>query len=32
MDTAYLAYVAGDWKREQEALKKDGQITFLPSN
>jgi len=26
MDTAYLAYVAGDWKREQEALKKDGQI------
>ncbi len=26
MDTAYLSYVAGDWKREQEALKKDGQI------
>ena len=26
MDTAYLNYVAGDWKREQEALKKDGQI------
>jgi hypothetical protein len=26
MDTAYLTYVAGDWKREQEALKKDGQI------
>ncbi len=26
MDTAYLKYVAGDWKREQEALKKDGQI------
>lgn len=25
MDTAYLNYVAGDWKREQEALKKDGQ-------
>jgi len=26
MDTAYLNYVAGDWKRENEALKKDGQI------
>ncbi len=26
MDTAYLNYVAGDWKREQEALKRDGQI------
>ena len=26
MDTAYLSYIAGDWKREQEALKKDGQI------
>jgi len=26
MDTAYLNYVAGDWKRQQEALKKDGQI------
>ncbi|MCA1589144.1 MAG: hypothetical protein LC734_01890 [Acidobacteria bacterium] len=26
MDTAYLNYVAGDWKREQEALKKDRQI------
>ena len=26
MDVAYLNYVAGDWKREQEALKKDGQI------
>lgn len=26
MDTAYLNYVAGDWKREQEALKKEGQI------
>ncbi len=26
MDTAYLNYVAGDWKREQEALKKDGQV------
>lgn len=26
METAYLKYVAGDWKREQEALKKDGQI------
>jgi hypothetical protein len=26
MDTAYLKYVASDWKREQEALKKDGQI------
>jgi hypothetical protein len=25
MDTAYLNYIAGDWKREQEALKKDGQ-------
>jgi hypothetical protein len=25
-ETAYLNYVAGDWKREQEALKKDGQI------
>jgi len=25
METAYLNYVAGDWKREQEALKKDGQ-------
>ncbi|HEY6122594.1 MAG TPA: hypothetical protein VIV66_21745, partial [Pyrinomonadaceae bacterium] len=22
---AYLNYIAGDWKREQEALKKDGQ-------
>jgi hypothetical protein len=26
MDTAYLNYLAGDWKRENEALKKDGQI------
>ena len=26
METAYLNYVAADWKREQEALKKDGQI------
>ncbi|PYS72708.1 MAG: hypothetical protein DMF69_06970 [Acidobacteria bacterium] len=26
MENAYLNYVAGDWKREQEALKKDGQI------
>lgn len=26
METAYLNYIAGDWKREQEALKKDGQI------
>jgi len=26
METAYLNYVAGAWKREQEALKKDGQI------
>ncbi len=26
METAYLNYVAGDWKREEEALKKDGQI------
>jgi len=26
METAYLNHIAGDWKREQEALKKDGQI------
>jgi len=26
METAYLKYVADGWKREQEALKKDGQI------
>ncbi len=26
METAYLNYVAGAWKAEQEALKKDGQI------
>src|SRR4029453_15161717 len=26
METAYLNYVASEWKREQEALKKDGQI------
>ena len=26
MDTAYLNYIAGDWKRQEEALKKDGQI------
>jgi len=25
MENAYLNYVAGEWKREQEALKKDGQ-------
>lgn len=24
MDTAYLGYLANDWKREQEALKKEG--------
>ena len=24
MDTAYLNYIANDWKREQEALKKEG--------
>jgi hypothetical protein len=26
METAYLNYVANDWKREQESLKKDGHI------
>jgi hypothetical protein len=26
MDTAYLTYLTGDWKRQNEALKKDGQI------
>ncbi len=26
MDAAYLNYLTGDWKRENEALKKDGQI------
>lgn len=26
MDTAYLNYLTGDWKRGNEALKKDGQI------
>ncbi len=26
MDTAYLNYLATDWKRNQEALKKDGLI------
>ena len=26
METAYLNYIAGDWKKEQEALKRDGQI------
>ena len=26
MDSAYLNYVATDWKKEQEPLKKDGQI------
>ena len=26
MDTAYLNYIATDWKRGNEALKKDGQI------
>jgi hypothetical protein len=25
METAYLNYIATDWKKEQEALKKDGQ-------
>lgn len=25
MDTAYLNYIASEWKKEQEALKKDGQ-------
>ena len=28
MDTAYLNYVAGAWKAEQEAQKKDGNILF----
>ena len=26
MDTAYMNYVAGEWKAEQEAQKKDGNI------
>ena len=26
METAYLAYVATDWKREQEALRQDGLV------
>jgi len=26
MENAYLNYVSNEWKREQEALKKDGQI------
>ncbi len=26
METAYLNYIANEWKRSQEALKKDGQI------
>lgn len=26
MDTAYLNYIATDWKRQQEALKKEGLI------
>lgn len=26
METAYLNYIATDWKRDQEALKKDGLI------
>ena len=26
MESAYLTYVATDWKRDQEALKRDGQI------
>jgi hypothetical protein len=26
MDSAYLNYLAGDWKREQEAMKKEGLI------
>jgi hypothetical protein len=26
MDTAYLNYIATDWKRNQEAMKKDGLI------
>jgi hypothetical protein len=25
METAYLTYIAGDWKREQDALIRDGQ-------
>jgi hypothetical protein len=26
METSYLNYIANDWKRNQEALKKEGQI------
>jgi len=26
MDTAYMNYIAGQWKAEQEAQKKDGNI------
>ena len=26
MNSAYMNYLAGDWKKENEALKKDGQI------
>lgn len=26
MDTAYMNYLAGDWKRNQEAMKKEGLI------
>lgn len=26
MDTAYMAYLAGQWKAEQEALKKEGLV------
>jgi hypothetical protein len=29
METAYLNYIATDWKRNQEALKKEGQILLL---
>jgi hypothetical protein len=32
MDTAYLNYLSKDWKAEQEALKKDGQILSLQSS
>ncbi len=31
MDTAYLNYIAGDWKREQEALKKTGKSSLTKS-
>lgn len=26
METAYLTYIADEWKREREVMKKDGQI------